>query len=176
MFSRQVWSKLGPAVFVSGLTLLCILPNLTATRDVVFAHFSQPAQENVPPVPVSLTFLRVFSSAEDVRPSHPILDRSLDIIAGPADPHTRVDALQSPSAVTTTRSTVSSWPIPALRRCTSSILFTRDTAVWRDEATACRIPSRSPWMVKTIYMWATRTMETYSSTTRQESFAIILED
>ncbi|MGB9285046.1 MAG: 6-bladed beta-propeller [Candidatus Sulfotelmatobacter sp.] len=101
MFSRQVWSQLGPAVFVSGLTLLCILPNLTATRDVVFAHFSQPAQENVPPVPVSLTFLRVFSSAEDVRPSHPILDRSLDIIAGPADPHTRVDALQSPSAVTT---------------------------------------------------------------------------
>jgi DNA-binding beta-propeller fold protein YncE len=45
--------------------------------------------------------VRAFSSADDVRPSHPILERSLDIIAGSADPVTRVNVLQSPSAVTT---------------------------------------------------------------------------
>jgi len=45
--------------------------------------------------------VRSFSSADDVKPEHPILDRTLDIIAGPADPVTHVDALKSPSAVAT---------------------------------------------------------------------------
>ena len=46
--------------------------------------------------------MRVFSSADDVkRPLHPILDRTLDIIAGPADPVSRVDTLLLPNAVTT---------------------------------------------------------------------------
>lgn len=52
--------------------------------------------------PPNLSFVRAFSSAEDVRgPSHPVLNRTLDIIAGPKDPEPRVDALQSPSAITT---------------------------------------------------------------------------
>lgn len=46
--------------------------------------------------------MRAFSSADDVRgPLHPVLDRSLDIIAGPKDPTPRLDALRSPSALTT---------------------------------------------------------------------------
>ncbi len=36
-----------------------------------------------------------------MRPTHPVLDRALDIIAGPADPVAHVAALQSPSALTT---------------------------------------------------------------------------
>jgi DNA-binding beta-propeller fold protein YncE len=50
----------------------------------------------------NLSFVRAFSSANDVREaSHPVLNRTLDIIAGPKDPEPRVDALQSPSAITT---------------------------------------------------------------------------
>jgi DNA-binding beta-propeller fold protein YncE len=46
--------------------------------------------------------VRSFSSADDVRrPQHPVLNRTLDIIAGPKDPAAGVDALQSPSALTT---------------------------------------------------------------------------
>lgn len=64
-------------------------------------NFSQAAQNNVQEASTSLGFVRAFSSADDVRPLHPVLDRTLDIIAGPADPVTREDALRSPSAVTT---------------------------------------------------------------------------
>jgi len=45
--------------------------------------------------------VRVFSSADDVLPEHTVLDRTLDIIAGPADPEARAEAMRSPSAVTT---------------------------------------------------------------------------
>jgi len=101
MFSHRICSRVCLVVLSSGLVLLCIVPPLAVTWGAAFAASSQPAQKNVQQASASLTFLRVFSSADDVRPSHPILDRTLDIIAGPADPVTRVDALQSPSAVTT---------------------------------------------------------------------------
>ena len=46
--------------------------------------------------------MHAFSSADDVRrPLHPVLDRTLDIVAGPEDSVTRINALRSPSAVTT---------------------------------------------------------------------------
>ena len=46
--------------------------------------------------------MRAFSSADDVRePSHPVLNRTLDILAGPKDAAPQVDALHSPSALTT---------------------------------------------------------------------------
>lgn len=101
MFSQRTFTRLGLAVLVSGLIQLCIVHRLAATGEASFAASPQPAQENIQQTSVSLTFVRAFSSADDVRPSHPILDRSLDIIAGPADPRTRVDALISPSAVAT---------------------------------------------------------------------------
>ena len=63
---------------------------------------AQAAQIDVPQSSARLNFVRAFSSADDVRgPSHPALNRTLDIIAGPKDPEPRIDALQSPSAVTT---------------------------------------------------------------------------
>ncbi|HKN16584.1 MAG TPA: 6-bladed beta-propeller [Candidatus Sulfotelmatobacter sp.] len=101
MFSHQVLTRLCLAVLVSGLVSLRIVPRLAPTWGAAFASPSQTAQKNIQQASASLTFVRVFSSADDVRPSHPILDRSLDIIAGPADPVTRLSALQSPSAVTT---------------------------------------------------------------------------
>src|SRR6202035_936295 len=47
-------------------------------------------------------FVRAFSSADDTKKSlHPLLDRSVDIIAGPKDPEPRVEGLQSPAATAT---------------------------------------------------------------------------
>jgi len=46
-------------------------------------------------------FVRQFASAQDVKREHPILNRSLDIIAGPKDAEPPSDALQDPSAITT---------------------------------------------------------------------------
>jgi len=48
-----------------------------------------------------LIFVRQFFSAEDVERGHPLLDRSLDIIAGPKDAEPPNYALQEPYAVTT---------------------------------------------------------------------------
>ncbi len=98
---ERIWIKLCLAVLVSGLLMLCIVPAPAVTRDAIVGPSSQPAQTDVQHASVGLSFVRVFSSAYDVRPLHPVLDRTLDIIAGPADPVTRVDALRSPSAVTT---------------------------------------------------------------------------
>ncbi len=49
----------------------------------------------------TLIFVRDFSSAQDVKPLHTILNRSLDIIAGPKDLEPAADALQDPYSVTT---------------------------------------------------------------------------
>jgi len=86
---------------ISVLLMCCIVTGPAAAWDTTFATSPQPAQSNVQQATASLSFVRVFSSADDVRRLHPILDRTLDIIAGPADPVIHVDALQSPSAVTT---------------------------------------------------------------------------
>jgi hypothetical protein len=48
-----------------------------------------------------LRFIREFSTADDVRQGHPILDRSLDIVAGPGDPHVANDKLVGPHSVAT---------------------------------------------------------------------------
>jgi DNA-binding beta-propeller fold protein YncE len=51
---------------------------------------------------VNLHFVRAISSAQDFQqPLHPILDKTLDIVAGPADPTPHVESLQSPAAVVT---------------------------------------------------------------------------
>jgi DNA-binding beta-propeller fold protein YncE len=54
----------------------------------------QPASER-------LRFVREFASAQDVKRAHPVVERTLDIIAGqkPDEPHS--DVLQTPYAVTT---------------------------------------------------------------------------
>ena len=95
MYSHRICGRLRLAV-LSGLLVICIVPG-----HGTFATSSQSAHTDVQQASASLSFVRVFSSADDVRPLHPGLDRTLDIIAGPADSVTRVDALQSPSAVAT---------------------------------------------------------------------------
>ena len=48
-----------------------------------------------------LRFVREFSSAQDVNRAHPVLDRTLDIIAGPKPDENAADVLETPYAVTT---------------------------------------------------------------------------
>jgi DNA-binding beta-propeller fold protein YncE len=100
MFSHRIWGELCPGV-LSVVFVLSLVPGPAAAWDVTFATSLQPAQTGVQPASANLTFVQVFSSAKDVRALHPLLNEALDIIAGPADPSTRVDALQSPSAVAT---------------------------------------------------------------------------
>jgi DNA-binding beta-propeller fold protein YncE len=100
MSSHRTWGKLRLPVLL-GLLVLCIVPCPIGAWYGTFATSSQSAPTDVQQGSGSLSFVRAFSSADDVRPSHPILGRTLDIIAGPADPLTRADALQSPSAVAT---------------------------------------------------------------------------
>lgn len=66
-----------------------------------FRAFARSGQSHTQPASAGLTLIRVFSSADDLRHLHPILDRTLGIVAGPSDPVARVDALKSPSAVAT---------------------------------------------------------------------------
>ena len=101
MFSHRPWRKRCLAVLVSGLLVLCVVPGPTAAWNGTFATSSQAAQTIVLKDSATLSFVRVFSSADDVRPEHPVLNRTLDIIAGPAEPEARVEAMRSPSAVTT---------------------------------------------------------------------------
>jgi DNA-binding beta-propeller fold protein YncE len=61
----------------------------------------QTAQTDVQHTPVGLSFVRTFSSADDVKRQHPILDLTLDIIAGSKEAATPTDALRSPSGVVT---------------------------------------------------------------------------
>jgi DNA-binding beta-propeller fold protein YncE len=49
--------------------------------------------------PDSLIFVRQFSSAQDVRRTHPALDKTLDIVAGPKDETQTTDVLQIPRAI-----------------------------------------------------------------------------
>ena len=59
-------------------------------------------QADAQPASQTPSFVRTFSSADDIRKSlHPILDRSIDIIAGPKDSEPRVEGLQSPAAIVT---------------------------------------------------------------------------
>ena len=101
MFSQRTPRNVCAAVVVGGVFVLCVMGGGLAARDAASATFWASAQAGVPQPSPSLSLVRVFSSAEDVRREHPILDRTLDIIAGPADPETRVDALQFPAAVVT---------------------------------------------------------------------------
>ena len=94
---------MGKAIRWSASVLLacCIVPGPAVARDTIFATPAQPAQPDVQEPSANLRFVRAFSSADDVRPGHPLLGLTLDILAGRKEPETRVDALQSPSAVTT---------------------------------------------------------------------------
>ncbi len=93
---------MGKAIRWSACILLvcCVVPGPAAARYTIVATPSQSAQPDIQQASASLTFVRAFSSADDVRRSHPFRDRALVVIAG-AKEETREDALRSPSALTT---------------------------------------------------------------------------
>jgi len=57
------------------------------------------AQDRSKQSPDPLTFVRQFSSAQDVKRTHPVVDKTLDIVAGPKDETQTTDVLQSPKAI-----------------------------------------------------------------------------
>jgi tripartite motif-containing protein 71 len=84
------------------LLVCCLVHDPTAAQDTTFANSSQAAQTDVQQTSGSLSFVRAFSSSDYVeRPLPPVLDRTLDIVAGPKDPRPPVVVLHSLSAVTT---------------------------------------------------------------------------
>ncbi len=97
----KVFVSMGKSIRQSACVLLvCFIVSGPSTAwDTTIS--SQPEQTDVHPAPASLSFVRAFSSADEVRREHPIVDLTLDILAGRKDSETRVDVLQSPSAVTT---------------------------------------------------------------------------
>jgi len=74
---------------------------------ILLGPTAPPAARNPAPAGTEkegrLTFIREFSSAEDVKGiSHPILNKTIDIIAGPKDPSAQPPSmLQQPYAITT---------------------------------------------------------------------------
>lgn len=80
--------------------LLCGFVPAVAGQD--HADPAKLEQSDAQPAPQIPGFVRAFSSADDIRKSlHPVLDRSLDIIAGPKDSEPRLEGLRSPAAVAT---------------------------------------------------------------------------
>jgi DNA-binding beta-propeller fold protein YncE len=93
---RSPWGLLAYCLAVGHL-----VPGAAVAKEMSSANSYQSAQADAQKAP-SLSFVSAFSSADDVGgPSHPVLNRTLDIIAGPKDPEPHLNALQSPSAVTT---------------------------------------------------------------------------
>src|ERR1017187_4253894 len=83
------------------LLVFCLVSGPHTLCGQALETSARPAPSDAQPASTRLSLVRVFSSADDVRHLHPILNRTLDIIAGAADPVTREDALKSPSAVAT---------------------------------------------------------------------------
>jgi DNA-binding beta-propeller fold protein YncE len=84
------------------LVMSLFVPSSTAASEMTSANAYGLAQADVQQAPTGLSFVSAFSSTDDAGgPSHPVLNRTLDIVAGPKDPALRRDALQSPSGVTT---------------------------------------------------------------------------
>jgi len=83
VLSQQARSR-----FVPRVAALCLLMLPCAS-----------AQDGVAPL---LQFVRQFSGAAEVtHDSHPVANRTLDIVAGPAETHPTIDHLVAPNAVTT---------------------------------------------------------------------------
>lgn len=79
----------------------CVLPAYCILLACIVCD-PAAAQSDIQQASARLSFVRAFSSADDVRrPLHPVLDRTLDILAGSKDPDLRVGGLQSPSALAT---------------------------------------------------------------------------
>lgn len=82
--------------------LMIFFAGLGSSGQAAPARLPAEPTSQVAPGAVQLRFVRSISSAQDFRqPLHPILDKTLDIVAGPADPARHIESLQSPAAVVT---------------------------------------------------------------------------
>ena len=85
-----------------GVLLLCCCGTGSSGQGYPAPSSSAGRQSHAAPNPANLRFVRSIASAQDLQqPLHPILDKALDIVAGPADPSPHVDSLQNPAAVIT---------------------------------------------------------------------------
>ena len=79
----------------------CLKRAAVALFRLLTASSALRAQEAKAPAP---KFLRQFSSADDVtHEAHPVLNKTLDIVAGPGETHPSIDRLAGPYGVTTDR-------------------------------------------------------------------------
>jgi len=85
------------------LLVVCFLALASGDTQVAVAPTSKAPSSNDGGKGTSehLSFVREFSSAQDVKRAHPVLDRTLDIIAGPKQDGRALDILEIPYAVTT---------------------------------------------------------------------------
>lgn len=98
MFSRLAGSRQRfPAV------VLCLaVLGFAAAEPFRTAHPTTSFSQSVKEPPVHLTFVREFSSADDVTHAlYPALNKTLDIVAGPADAHATAGRMLAPYSVTT---------------------------------------------------------------------------
>ncbi len=82
------------------LLVCCIAAGPAVGEKKRFAD-AQGSQAEIQQSAASLSFVRAFSSADDVRRFHPFVNRAIEFMAGHKDGLAPVDVLQSPSAVTT---------------------------------------------------------------------------
>jgi len=86
------------------LLVCCIVAGPAVGENKTFADAQAEqtrSQTDVQQSAASLSFVRAFSSNDDVRRFHPFLNRAMEFMAGHKDDAAPVNVLQSPSAVTT---------------------------------------------------------------------------
>lgn len=91
--NRKMWT------WVSAKTRVVFLLALYCLGMVLAYARSASDQSTIHIEHMEVHYVGSFSSAKDFGPKHPILDRTLDIVAGPADPSPVVDYLRMPVAV-----------------------------------------------------------------------------
>lgn len=100
VLSQRVRSGCGPCVGTVWLVMFAM-----AVWNSAEAFRLPPSAAQDAPLPnPHLKFVREFSGADDVeKEAHPVLNRSLDILAGPGEPHVTIDRMVAPYAMTTDR-------------------------------------------------------------------------
>ena len=94
MYLRPAFLRSRSSWTLAFVILVGIGPELSKTASST----AEDAKDSLP----HLAFIREFSSADDVtRQEHPVFDRSLDIIAGPAEPRATPGNLVAPNDVAT---------------------------------------------------------------------------
>ena len=87
----------GPTSLAAAVACACFLASVAA-QTTGSAPAQPPEATNSPPV---LTFVRSISSAQDVKPEHPVAERTLTVIAGPKENSETADVLEVPTAIVT---------------------------------------------------------------------------